>query len=741
MTENLRPMFAPRSAAIVGASNNPAKLGCSVMSNMLRAGYGGRLLPVNPREQIIQGLPCYASLDAAAEAVRPETIDLAVIVIPRNGAVQSAKDCGRLGIRAMVVISAGFKETGKEGLEAETELLETCRGFGIRLLGPNCLGMMDTHTPINASFAAGFPNKGDIAFISQSGALCASILDWSLDQGIGFSKFVSLGNKADLSETDFIADASADNYTKVILCYIEDVRDGERFLRVCREAARRKPIVILKSGLSHAGAKAASSHTGALAGSDRAYETAFRQAGVLRARSMEELFDLASAFSHLPIPGGSRTAIVTNSGGPGILASDAVEGAGLTMSAFARDTIEKLRSSLPTEAAIYNPVDIIGDADADRYRLALETVADDPNVDNLLVLITPTASTRPTDVCQKIVEVKASHPHLPIVAVLMGGQSVREGRRHLLEAHIPSYFAPERAVSALKGITEYGHHVRTPPAAADLDFPRQNRDREKAAAVLTLVRQDGRTVLLGSEAAAVAQAYGIPVAPTVLARTAEEAVDLAAAFGGPVVMKAASPKIMHKTDVGGIRVGLETSDQVRNAYLQIMENVHRHMGPVEVHGIEIQPLMPKGRELIVGVSRDIQFGPMIAFGLGGIYVNLLKDVSFRLADGLSTAEIRSMLTETKAYLLLRGLRGEPPANIDSVVETIAGVARLALDFNEIAEMDINPLVAYSEGSLALDVKMTISLTEVNIQDGPNVYRGPARERQDDLCAGIVPIAP
>lgn len=735
-TVNLTPIFAPKAAAIVGASNNPAKLGHSVVSNLIRSGYPGRLLPVNPREEAILDLPCFPSLTEAARSVYPETVDLAVLVIPGRAVIETAEECGRLGVRTVIVISAGFKETGKDGLEAEKKLVSVCRKHGIRMLGPNCLGLMDTHTPLNASFAAGFPAKGDIAFISQSGALCASILDWSLDQGMGFSKFVSLGNKADLSEVDFIADASADSYSRVILTYIEDVRDGAGFLAALREATRRKPVVIIKSGLSQAGAKAASSHTGALSGSDRAYETAFRQNGALRARSMQELFDLASAFSHLPIPRGNRVAIVTNSGGPGILASDAVETAGLAMASFTKETVQKLRSNLPPEAAVYNPIDIIGDADYNRYRLALETVAADPNVDSLLVLLTPTASTRPTEVSQVILEVKRANPDLPMVAVLMGGKSVREGKRALLQAHVPSYFAPERAVTALKGVTDYGRHLRSPRVEPDLNFA--DVDGEAVRRTIGAVRRDGRLVLLGSEAAQLARAYGISTATTVLARSPDEASLIAADLDGPVVMKVASPKIIHKTDIGGVRIGPRDPGEVRAAYVQIMEDVHRHLGPVEVHGVEIQPLMPKGRELIVGVSRDIPFGPMVAFGLGGIYVNLLKDISFRLADGLSWSEIRSMLAETKAYLLLRGLRGEGPADIEAVVEAVARTARLALDFPEIAEMDINPLVAYQHGVLALDVKITISQTEVEKQNEGSLHNRSEWERPDRLRAGAVP---
>lgn len=702
----LTPLTSPAVTAVVGASAHEKKLGYAVMNNIIQAGYQGRLLPVNPRADEILGHACYPDIAAAAAATAPEPIDLAVIVIPGEAVLPVAEACGQAGVRSLVVISAGFREVGPAGLEAEKQLVHICRRYNMRMLGPNCLGIMDTFTPINASFAAGFPLKGEIAFISQSGALCASILDWSLAQGMGFSKFVSLGNKADLDESDFIADAAQDPYSRVVMAYIEDIHDGPRFLEVARRASRHKPVLVLKSGVSQAGAKAASSHTGALAGSDRAYATAFRQSGVLRANNMQEFFDLAMAFAHLPIPGGNRVAIVTNSGGPGILTSDAVELAGLQMAQLSKATIDTLREHLPAEAALYNPVDLIGDADAERYRLALETVLQDPGVDSVLVLLTPTASTKADEVAKVVAEIKRRHPAVPMVGVFMGGAAIRAGERTLLEAGIPSYFAPERAVAALRGVTDYGTIRDLPSEPHVLSYP--GLDRERVADIFAAVRADGRRVLLGSEAAAVAHAYGIPAAPTILATTPEQAMAAAAELGGKVVLKVASPKILHKTDVGGVKIGLDGPEAVREGFIEILESVHRHLGPVPVHGVEVQPLLPKGRELIIGVSRDATFGPLIMFGLGGIYVNLLEDVSFRLAQGLSRAEVETMITETKAWQLLRGFRGEEPADLETVIETVARVACLARDFPEIEELDVNPLVAYTEGASALDVKITIA---------------------------------
>ncbi|MCL6638885.1 MAG: acetate--CoA ligase family protein [Firmicutes bacterium] len=696
----LTSFFNPKSVAVVGASKTPGKIGNIIVKNIIESGYPGRVYPVNPKEKEIEGLPCYPSV-----AETPET-ELAVISVPSKGALAVAEECGQHGVKNLVVITAGFKETGREGLEMERRLVETCRKYNMRMLGPNCVGLMDTHTPLNASFAAGFPLKGEIAFISQSGAMVLSILDWSYPAGLGFSKFVSLGNKADLTEADFIGDAAEDPYTKVILCYIEDVENGEHFLQVAKRAARKKPVIVLKSGTSQAGAQAATSHTCALAGSDLAYETAFRQCGLIRARSMPELFDLARAFALQPVPPGDRVALVTNSGGPGIVATDTVELKGLKMARFTRETVEQLRGYLPAESNIYNPVDVLGDARADRYRFAMEKVMADEGVDSAVVLVCPAGPTEPVETAQVLIDMRKAHPEKPIFAAYMGGEKLAGGVKALSEAGIPCYTFPEPAIASVSGLVQY-KQVQSATPEVELQVY-ENIDKTTVKAVFYDVKKDGRLVLLGSEAAGTAQAYGIPTAPTSLAAQAEEAVEIAEKMGYPVVLKVASPKIMHKTDVGGVKTGLKNADEVRSGFIDIMENVHRYMPQVVVHGVEVQKMMPKGIELIIGMTRDVQFGPLIAFGLGGIYVNLLKDVSFRLAHGLTAKEIEGMLAETKAYTLLRGYRGEKPADIKAVVDVIARTARLVTDFPEIAEMEINPLFAYNQGVSALDVKITIS---------------------------------
>jgi len=697
----LSSFFNPRSTAIVGASRAPEKIGNVIVKNMISSGYTGKIYPVNPKEEEIEGLKCYPSVERT-----PEPAELAVLSVPASRTIEMAEMCGRCGVHNLIVITAGFKETGKEGLEMERALLEICRKYKMRLLGPNCVGLMDTHSPINASFAAGFPLKGEIAFISQSGAMVLSILDWSFQAGLGFSKFVSLGNKADLTESHFIEDAAEDPYTKVILCYIEDVENGSHFLDVARRASQKKPVIILKSGVSQAGAQAASSHTGALAGSDVAYETAFRQSGVIRAGSMPELFDLAVAFASQPIPGGEHVAIITNSGGPGIVATDNIEQKGLKMARFTRETIEALRSRLPSESNIYNPVDVLGDAKADRYFYSMDKILADPGVDCAVVMVCPAAVTEPLETAGAMIEMKKKYPEKPLFAALMGGAQLTEGAELLSKAHIPCFTFPEPAITSISGMVKYGRRSEMSSQPGPLKY--NDVDPKTIKATFYDVKKDNRLVLLGSEAVEVASAYGIPSAPTALTVSPEEAAKQAEQMGYPVVLKIASPKIMHKTDVGGVKIGLSSSEEVRQGFIEIMDNVHRYLPRVVLHGVEVQKMMPKGVELIIGMTRDVQFGPLIAFGLGGIYVNLLKDVSFRLAHGLTNGEIESMLMETKAYTLLRGYRGEKPADISSIIEMIGRVAVLVTDFPEITEIDINPVFAYTQGASALDVKITIS---------------------------------
>ncbi len=685
-------LFNPESVAVIGASRVPGKVGHDILKNVAGS-FKGKVYPVNPKATEIEGLRCYSKISET-------DAELAIIALPAKLVPGIAEECGDAGVKGLIVVSAGFREVGEKGARLERQLLEVSRKHGMRLLGPNCLGLIDSSTPLNASFAGKMPAKGSTAFISQSGALCTGILDWSLSNGLGFSKFVSLGNKADLDEVDFLQAFMGDASTKAIVGYVESITDGEKFLEVAQRVARKKPVALLKSGISEGGARAASSHTGALAGSDEAYDQAFRQSGIIRAASIRELFDLAKIFQ-ATAKSGDKIGVITNAGGVGIVASDSVETHGLRISRFGRRTAEALKSTLPPEAGVYNPVDILGDAGADRYAFALEKVLADPGVDTALVILTPQAMTEPVEIARAIAKAKTGFPKKLVVTVFLGGEDVKKGSRLLREKGIPCYQFPEEAVAAIAGLAKR----KFSKAGA---LPRFKVDKHKVTDILKRVREENRRVLLGVEAAGVAGAYGIPVVQSALAVSPEEAVERAEKIGYPVVLKVSSPRIVHKTDIKGVKLNIMNSAEVKTAFVEVLENAHRYMPRTRVYGVEVQKMVTPGREIIVGMNRDLQFGPMVMFGLGGVYANLLEDVSFRLVKGLDTRGIRAMIEETKAYKLLRGYRGEEPGDATAVSGVIARIARLAEDFPNVLELDINPLFVYKKGCLALDVKITIA---------------------------------
>ncbi|MCQ2559462.1 MAG: acetate--CoA ligase family protein [Clostridia bacterium] len=694
-------MFSPKSAAVVGASNKAGKVGYAVLKNMIDSGYNGKLSPINPKDPEVQGLQAYKDIKDV-----PEAVDLVIITVPAKAVLPVVKDCAASGVKYLIIITAGFKEIGGEAAEIEQEMIRISKESGMRILGPNCLGLIDTHTNINASFAAVSPLKGDIAFLSQSGAMLVSILDWSRSMGFGFSKVVSMGNKADLCEIDFIEEAANDPYTKVILCYLEDINDGPRFLDVVSKASKKKPIIILKSGVSASGAKAASSHTGALAGSDLAYDCAFKQCGVIRVHTMTELFDLATVFSKCPLPKGDKVSIISNSGGPGIIATDNVEGNGLTVARYTPETLAALREGLPPESGINNPVDVLGDARTDRYQFALETVCKDPATDVVVILLCQTATTEPIETGNVLLQYRDQYPDKPFLAAYMGGEELLKAAKMLSDNNLPTYTFPEPAVSAVGKMVTYRKYKEAPLVESDiLDL---KVDQQKVKDIFAAVRKDNRTVLLGSEAAHVAAAYGIPAAAVELATSPEEAVKMAEAIGYPVVMKITSPQIMHKSDIGGVKVGLKNAEEVAAAFTEIMENAAKAEPEARLYGVEVNEMKEKGTELLIGLNRDAQFGPLVGCGMGGIYVNLMKDVSFRLVQGLTIAEIKNMLAETKVYTLLKGYRGEEAKDIDAVADAVGRVARLVADFPEIAELDVNPVFAYAKGLSAVDVKIVLS---------------------------------
>ncbi len=697
----LDALFSPRSVAIIGASRTPGKVGHVLTRNVLESGYPGDVIPINPNAEEILGRKAYPSiLDVPGE------IDLAVVAIPAEHVLRIADECGRKGIKALVVITAGFKETGHEGALLERQLVEVGEKYGMRIQGPNCLGIINTSIPLNLSFAAAMPRKGRIGFISQSGALGTAVLDWVIQEGIGFHSFVSLGNKADLDEVDFIEAMGEDEGTGVILLYLESIEKGRRFLETSAEVVKRKPIIVLKGGTSTAGARAAGSHTGALVGSFVAYKTAFEKTGIVMAESVEELFNYAIAFTEQPLPKGEGLAIVTNAGGPGILATDLSERLGIRLANLSSGIRSRLMEKLPQAAATGNPVDVLGDAMADRYRYAVEEVLKDNRVNAIVVILTPQAMTEVMETAKDIVDIHGKVVGKPIITVFMGGELVRKASDYLRDNRIPCYDFPEKAVKTVSALYEYARFMKEP------EYPPvrfKDVNPKKVREILDAARKDGRVVLLSNEAAEVVEAYGIRSTNNRLARSAEEAVRYAGELGYPVVLKIVSPDILHKTDLGGVVLNLRAENEVRSAYQGVLTSVGRFMPEARIYGVMVYHMAPRGRETIIGMSQDVQFGPLVMFGLGGIYVNFLKDVSFRLAP-LSDHEAQRMMEETRAYTLLKGIRGEPPSDIESLKNTILRVGQLVWDFPEIVEMDINPVIVYEwgEGCIALDVKITLT---------------------------------
>lgn len=695
---NLDQFFSPRSVAIVGASQDPTKLGYSVLHNVIRHGFRGEIYPINPKADEILGRVAYSSVLEV-----PGAIDLAVVVVPSRFVASVLEECGQKGVKGAIIITAGFREVGFEGVAMEKELIAIGKQHGVRLIGPNCLGIIDTYAPLQASFALGMPKQGKIAFMSQSGALCTSILDMALADGIGFSRFVSLGNKADLNEIDFLQVWGEDRNSRVITAYLEGIADGGRFIEVARAVSKHTPIIAIKSGTTQAGSRAVSSHTGTLAGSERAYEAAFLQAGVLRAGSVQDLFDMAVAFARQPLPASNKVAVVTNAGGPGIMATDALERAELQLASLTAETQEFLRSGLPPAASVLNPVDVLGDAMADRYALAVNAVADDPNVAAIIVVLTPQIMTQIRETAQAVAEV-AQRSGKPVLTAFMGKQTISDGERILTEHGLPNYPVPERAVAALGAMVRQKAWQNRPLP----QYERLDVERERVAGVFRQVRADGRLTIGDAEARSIQAAYGIPYPKSELARTADDAVKVAEEIGYPVVMKITSPDILHKTDIGGVRLNLQSPEQVRDAFDLMVYRAQRYQPTAEIWGCLVQQQVRGGKEVLLGMNRDPQFGPLLVFGLGGIYVEALKDVTFRVAP-IDRQQAREMLSEIRAFPLLRGVRGEPPSDLDAIVDVMLRLSQLVADFPEIVELDINPLMVFEQGNGALGIDMRLVL--------------------------------
>ncbi len=708
--QDLTRVLSPKSVAVIGASRKEGSVGEAIFKNLLRSDFQGVLYPVNPKASSLGGVRCYASV---AEINAP--VDLAILIVPNTAVPSVLKECAAAHIPGAVVVSAGFKEIGGAGVKLEEEVKKIAEENGIALIGPNCLGFINTdpRVRLNASFAQTMPKAGNIAFISQSGALCTAVLDYAKAKGIGFSKFISMGNKAVTNELDFLRALRDDPMTDVILMYVEDISDGQEFISLARhitgEIHKPKPIIAIKSGRTVEGAKAASSHTGSLAGSDDVYDAIFLQSGVLRVETVEELFEYGVAFSQQPLPKGNRVAIVTNAGGPGIMATDAAVRHGLELAKFEQATIDQLKKELPITANVNNPVDVIGDARHERYEAALRAVVKDPNVDGVIVILTPQAMTDSREIGEVVANVAQTmkvSPWLakPVLASFMGIVDVSEGVALLEKADIPHYQFPESAPRALAQMHMYQKNWLDRPRTEVRTYPVQ---KEVVQRIFKKVRDEGRLYLPEVEALEVFNAYGLPTLKSKLAKTEEEAIQAAKEIGYPVVLKIASPAIVHKLDAGGVVVNIQDATELSRAFRKMINTAHALVGADKVWGAEVQQMAGKGVEVFLGSKRDPKFGPVIVFGLGGTFVEVFRDVSFRLAP-LREWTTRAIIEKSKAFKILQGYRGQP-ADIAKVSECLGRLSQLVVDFPEIEELDINPLIVYplGNGARTLDGRIVL----------------------------------
>lgn len=700
-----RALFSPTSVAVVGASSRKGSVGNAIFSNILLSGYTGIVYPVNPKAHGILGVRAYHSVWDI-----PGAVDLAVIIVPSAAVPAVLEECGEKGVKGTVVITAGFKEIGQQGLELEQNVKETLKRYNMLLIGPNCLGIINTDPAfsLNATFARSMPREGNIAFISQSGALGVAALEYAHEQNIGLSKFVSMGNKADVTETDLLMALKDDPQTDVILLYLEDLADPKGFIEQAKEITgdvqHKKPILAIKSGRTAEGAKAASSHTGALASSDEAFDAVFIESGVLRVETLEELFDYAQAFASQPLPRNNKIAIVTNAGGPGIMATDACIRHGLQLAALNEETTKKLKTELPPTANINNPIDVIGDAKEDRYTTALKCVLEDENVDGVIVITTPQLMTDMEAIAKTVVEI-TQKTEKPVLSCFMATEDISATLRILDEKKVPHFLFPEAAARAMANMSEYAWWVHRPRTNVR-NFANVKRDKVKQ--VINRARSENRTFLPEPEAHEILSAYGFPVLKSRLVQNAEEAIAAADDIGFPVALKIVSPHILHKVDVGGVKVNIQTKSDLKKAYKDLLISVKRNKPDADVWGVFVQKMAEKGKEAIIGMNRDPHFGPILLFGLGGIYVELFKDVSFRIAP-LRELGARRMIRQIRGYKMFEGFRGEPPSDTESIQECLQRLSQLVIDCEDIDELDINPLIVYQEGNGSVVVDARILL--------------------------------
>ncbi|HUL16912.1 MAG TPA: acetate--CoA ligase family protein [Terriglobales bacterium] len=699
---SLAAFFSPQAVAVIGATDREGSVGRTVLANLI-SGFRGRIFPVNPKHTGLLGVPCYRDLNSI-----PETIDLAVIVTPAKTVPGVVRDCVDAGVRSAIILSAGFKELGPAGVILETQIQEELRRGSLRVVGPNCLGMMNPRLGLNATFSQDIALPGNVAFLSQSGALLTAILDWSLKEQVGFSAIVSTGSMVDVGWGDLISFYGDDPATQSILIYMESVGDAGPFIAAAQKVARKKPIIVIKAGRSEAAAKAASSHTGALTGSDEVYDAAFRRAGVLRVQNISDVFYMAEVFGKQPRPQGPRLTIVTNAGGPGVLATDALIANGGELAPLSESTIRELSAILPGHWSHGNPIDILGDASPERYAQALEIAIQDPASDGLLVVLAPQGMTNPAEVAQGL-EQYAKGTGKPILASWMGGREIAAGESLLNAAGIPTFGYPDTAARAFCYMWHYGSQLRHLPDSAER-FARDPGDssrRDRAFKFLASVLDSGRTLLTEAESKELLSLYDIPTIPTKIAQSSDEAAQFAEALGFPVVLKLHSFTVTHKTDVGGIRLNLPDAQAVRDAYSQIRQSVFAKAGAGAFQGVTVQPMIRlKGYELILGSSVDPSFGPVLLFGSGGELVEVYRDRALALPP-LDSALAAQWMEQTLVYKALKGVRGHKPVDLEKLASILVRFSWMVADLHRISEVDINPLIASPEGILALDARVVL----------------------------------
>jgi acetyltransferase len=709
----LEAIFSPRAVAVIGATEKTGSVGRAILWNLISSPFGGTVYPVNPRRPNVLGIRSYPDIAAV-----PESVDLAVIVTPAPTVPQVIGECVKAKVKGAIIISAGFKEIGPEGAELEKKVLEQARQGQMRLIGPNCLGVMRPQIGLNATFAAQAARPGSVGFLSQSGALCTAILDWSLRVQVGFSAFVSIGSMLDVGWGDLIDYLGDDPYTKSIVIYMESIGDARSFLSASREVALTKPIIVIKAGRTSAAAHAAASHTGSLSGSDEVLDAAFRRVGVLRVDSISQVFDMAEVLAKQPRPRGPRLVIVTNAGGPGVLATDAlIENHG-ELAALSPTTLELLNSFLPPAWSHGNPIDILGDADPQRYARTLEVVSRDPDIDGLLAILTPQAMTDPTAIAQALIE-SAKVTGKPVLASWMGAEIVEPGERILHQAGIATFAYPDTAAKTFTAMWRSFYNLQALYETPTLPTSGVSAHQagEQAKAIIAMARSEGRTVLTEAESKQILSAYGIPTVETRIATTEAQAVAAAQAIGFPVVLKLHSKTITHKTDVGGVQLNLTDSDAVHHAYGAIETAVHRTAGAEHFQGVTVQPMVKlDGYELIIGSSLDPQFGPVLLFGTGGQLVEVFKDRALGLPP-LNTTLARRIMEQTKIITALKGVRGRRPVNLSALEQLLVRFSYLVVEQPWIKEFDINPLLASPDRLLALDARVIVhgpDITEVNL---------------------------